>query len=107
MKRERERERRVIVGCRIVPSFDPIFCERKRVRRSSNSRPLGLARSIESYLSMEERYETEKETNRKVGRPPSYPNGRSQPRLSYADCSEQLDFNAGINPLPLNFILGE
>lgn len=25
--------------------------------------------------------------------------------LSYADCSEQLDFNAGINPVPLNFIL--
>lgn len=30
-----------------------------------------------------------------------------QPRLTYADCPEQLDFNADINPLPLNFILGE
>lgn len=38
------------------------------------------------------------------------PNVRARARLgslhlSYADCSEQLDFNAGINPLPLNFIL--
>jgi len=42
--------------------------------------------------------EAERRRNRVTERAPR------QPRLSYADCSEQLDFNVGINPLPLNFI---
>lgn len=68
-------------------------------------------RSIESYLSMgnnmRSREGQRNERAAREGETASYPNERSQPRLSYADCSEQLDFNADINPLPLNFILRE
>lgn len=76
-------------------------------------------RSIESYLSMgnnmARKAEGEedpgpanrREKQRGGGRRGATERAPWQPRLSYADCSEQLDFNVGINPLPLNFIRGE
>lgn len=75
-------------------------------------------RSIESYLSMGNNMVARKTGEEEKLRPvllranerkrDAEPSHRTQqPRLSYADCSEQLDFNTGINPLPLNFILGE
>lgn len=53
------------------------------------------------------REEVEERKGKRERRPSHRTRAPRQPRLSYADCSEQLDFNAGINPLPLNFILGE
>lgn len=52
-------------------------------------------------------WERTKEREREIGEGEySWP-GSHLSRLSYADCSQQLDFNVDINPLPLNFILGE
>ena len=53
-----------------------------------------------------EQYETEGDERREATSRTETANcpKRSQPRLSYVDCSEQLDFNANINPFPLNFI---
>lgn len=52
-------------------------------------------------------HEQKREAERQRERSRATERAPRQPRLSYADCSEQLDFNAGINPLPLNFIRGE